>query len=154
MRVRVAQTSDRDFIVGLANRFAEFELPPWLDAELVSGGTAAQLDRAIDAAHEHSTILVAEDDAGTRAGFAWVLLVDDFYGGHRLAKITEIAVARDGAGAGSLLMEASERWARERGCDRLVLNVMEGNARARRFYERHGYAPEYTMLVKPLDRNA
>jgi ribosomal protein S18 acetylase RimI-like enzyme len=32
----------------------------------------------------------------------------------------------------------------------MVLNVMEANAHARRFYERHGYGPEYTLMAKRI----
>ncbi|HET9028857.1 MAG TPA: GNAT family N-acetyltransferase [Candidatus Aquilonibacter sp.] len=150
MRVRPARDGDREFVVRLAHRFAEFTLPEWLTARGVTEGTAAQLARALDDQHQRSAVLIAQDDRGEPLGFAWVLLVADFYGGPDVAKISEIAVGEDGTGAGSALMEACEAWARARGCSRIVLNVMEGNARARRFYERHGFAPEYTMLVKPI----
>ena len=125
-------------------------MPAWLDRAKVTEGTAKQLARALEANDGRSAVLVAEDDDGTLLGFSWVLLTSDFYGGPDLAKISEIAVARDGRGAGSALMSASEDWAIERGCSRIVLNVMEGNRRARRFYAQRGFEPEYTMLVKPL----
>lgn len=150
MRVRPARETDREFVVRLAYRFAEFDLPPWLDRAEVTNGTAAQLTRALATVDDRSAVLVAEDDDGSLLGFAWVLLIADFYGGPDLAKLSEIAVAVDGRGAGSALMLASEQWALEHGCDRLVLNVMHENHRARHFYERHGFAPEYSMLVKPL----
>ncbi len=67
-----------------------------------------------------------------------------------VAKLEEIAVARDGTGAGRTLMEAAEAWARLHGCKLLVLNVLEENRRARRFYERLGFQPEYTMMTKEL----
>lgn len=149
MQIRPARPEDRSFVLSLAHRFAEFELPPWLDATEVAEGTAQQLAAAIENADHRSTVLIAED-GGVPAGFAWVHTIADFYGGRDLAKISEIAVARDGGGIGSRLMKACEAWAHERGCERLVLNVMEGNVRARGFYANHGFEPEYTMLVKPL----
>ena len=149
MKVRPARPGDEAFILSLAPRFGEFELPPWLSAGEVAQGTAAQLRRALGQMNQRSTILVA-CEAEEPCGFVWLTTVTDFYTGRDVAKISEIAVAQDGQGAGSALMRASEAWARERGSDRVVLNVMEGNARARAFYARHGYAPEYTMLVKPL----
>ncbi len=149
MQVRPARSSDRDFIVRLAHRFAEFELPVWLDRRSVTEGTARQLERALAKTDDRSALLIAETD-GSPLGFAWVHLLNDFYGGPDLAKISEIAVERDGTGAGSALMAACERWAAQRGCERLVLNVMEGNGRARGFYEHHGFEPEYTMLVKVI----
>ncbi len=147
----MGSAADEAFIVALAPRFAEFPLPPWLDPQEVASGTAEQLRRALRMDHG-GTVLIAEGDDGEALGFAWLVLVEDFYTGRSLAKISEIATARDGTGVGSALMRAAERWAQEHGCERMVLNVVDGNARARAFYERHGYASEYTMLVKPLPR--
>lgn len=87
---------------------------------------------------------------GEPAGFAWVLLLEDFYTRAPIGKVSEIAVVRSGNGTGQALMEHCERWARERGAQLITLNALEGNAYARRFYERGGYAPEYTMYVKRL----
>ena len=44
-----------------------------------------------------------------------------------------------GAGVGRALLDAVADWARDRGCDRLVLLVTESNERARRFYVTHGF---------------
>lgn len=44
------------------------------------------------------------------------------------------------AGVGRALVDAVARWARDRGCDRLVLQVTESNVSARSFYEAHGFA--------------
>ena len=44
-----------------------------------------------------------------------------------------------GAGVGRALVEAVAAWARDRGCDRLVLSVTETNEGAHRFYETCGF---------------
>lgn len=149
--IRHAGRADREFVLALASRFAEFELPPWRSREDVRDGTARRLDAALHSIDDRSLILVAETAGGERAGFAWLLLVEDFYTGRDVAKVSEIAVVRDGTGAGRALMRAAEAWARERGCTLVELNVMERNARARAFYQRCGFAPEYTMMVKKLE---
>jgi GNAT superfamily N-acetyltransferase len=151
VRIRSAKPSDRAFILGLADRFAEFELPPWRTHDDVAVGTARRLDQALQAANDDSTVVIAESVAGERLGFAWLLLVEDFYTGRRVGKLSEIAVVRDGTGAGAALIAYTEQWARAHGAPLLILNVMNGNAHARRFYQRHGFAAEYTMMVKPLD---
>jgi GNAT superfamily N-acetyltransferase len=148
--VRTATAADREFVLGLSRRFAEFEMPPWRTREMVAAGTAARLDEALASMNDRSTIFLAEE-AGEPLGFAWVLIAEDFYTGRDVAKLSEIAVVRDGTGAGAELVAAFERWARERGCSLLTLNVMEHNAHARSFYERHGFAPEYTLMAKELD---
>lgn len=150
MRVRAATAADGEFIAELCNRFAECELPPWRTAAEVNGGTAWRMTQALATADDRSQVVVAEDAGGTRLGFAWFHVIDDFYDGGPVAKLSEIAVVRDGTGAGAALMEAAEGFARRHGCDSIVLNVLEGNARARRFYRKHGFEPEYTQMVKPL----
>ncbi len=47
-----------------------------------------------------------------------------------------------GAGVSSRLFDAGVTYLRERGFERLILWVLEDNARARRFYERNGWQPE------------
>ena len=50
-----------------------------------------------------------------------------------------------GSGAGTALIEAGVDWLSERWTE-AVLWVAEANPRARRFYERHGWAPEATRI--------
>jgi ribosomal protein S18 acetylase RimI-like enzyme len=68
--------------------------------------------------------------------------------------VSVIAVTEEaeGRGVGRALMEHAEKWARERGHDRITLSVFEGNRRARGLYERVGYAVEMRRYVKPLRR--
>lgn len=124
-------------------------MPAWRSHREIVEGTRAQLAHAFDGQDDRSTFLVAEDDDGL-AGFAWVLIVADFYGGRDIGKVSEIAT-RPSSGAGRVLLHACEAWVRERGARLITLNVMVENARARSFYERNGYAPEYTMMAKALD---
>jgi GNAT superfamily N-acetyltransferase len=120
---------------------------------MVVGGTARQLQAAL-ATRGDSEILVAEDDEAAPLGFAWVLLQKDYYTGGDYCKISEIATARDGTGAGAALMEACEVWARDRGCTLVMLNVLRDNDHARAFYEGQGYEPEYTAMTKVISKQA
>jgi GNAT superfamily N-acetyltransferase len=47
-----------------------------------------------------------------------------------------------GRGLGAPLLAGAEQALRSRGCSTAHLWVLEGNARARRFYEREGWAPD------------
>lgn len=148
--IRPARADDAAFIQSLTPRFAAFELPSWRDRETMVRGTQAQLASALQRGNgERSAIFVAEEN-GAPAGFAWVLLIEDFYTREPVGKVSEIAVVSSGKGTGSALMDACERWAREKGARLIVLNVLEGNVGARGFYSKLGYAPEYTMLAKSL----
>ena len=60
-----------------------------------------------------------------------------------LMNIHDIAVLPDhrGAGVGQALLAAAEQHARARGCCKLTLEVLTGNARALSSYVRFGFAP-------------
>jgi ribosomal protein S18 acetylase RimI-like enzyme len=59
-----------------------------------------------------------------------------------VAHVYAMWVATDArnAGVGRALIDAVTGWARDRGCERLVLSVTESNAAARAFYEARGFA--------------
>ena len=66
--------------------------------------------------------------------------------------LTDLYVAPEARGtglAGALLAESEARF-RALGLASLRLNVLDGNARARRFYDKAGYAPYERILSKPL----
>lgn len=150
VQIRNATPDDRAFILGLTPRFAEFELPPWRSRATIVGGTAEQLRRALESADDRSAVLLAVAPDGAPLGFAWTVLVPDFYTGEPVGKISEIAVLRSGQGVGRALMAACEAWAFERGARLMMLNVLEGNVRAQAFYREMGYRPEYSALAKRL----
>ncbi|MFF0553072.1 GNAT family N-acetyltransferase [Streptomyces sp. NPDC004311] len=56
-----------------------------------------------------------------------------------------------GSGVGRALIEAVHARARELGLGRLLLWVLEDNARARRFYERAGYAADGAVQADEYD---
>ncbi len=150
MQIRPATEDDRHFVLSLAKRFAIEELPSWRTPDEVAAGTRFRLEEALDNLSARSSFLIAVQDDGTQAGFAWVTLIRDWYTMRDIAKLEEIAVAQEGVGAGAALMSAVEAWSRERDCDLLVLNVLQKNQRARRLYERFGFHDEHTLMTKDL----
>jgi GNAT superfamily N-acetyltransferase len=60
-----------------------------------------------------------------------------------------VARARWGSGLAAALLEAAETDARERGFAAMRLFVAEGQARARRFYGREGWAPQGEPFLDP-----
>ncbi|MCC7002111.1 MAG: GNAT family N-acetyltransferase [Gemmatimonadaceae bacterium] len=88
-------------------------------------------------------LLVAEDPAGSWAGFA-LLRGGSRAEGVRGARPVEIVrfytrAAWYGRGVGAQLMDGALAAAREAGHDEAWLQVWEGNARAIRFYEKSGF---------------
>ncbi len=51
-----------------------------------------------------------------------------------------------GCGYGSAVFERGEKWLREQGFNYAYLYVLEGNERAKRFYNAHGYLPNGDTL--------
>jgi len=150
MRTRPAANDDREFILSLADRLAIPNLPPWRNAADVAYGTRIRLQEALHESDPSAAFIIAEEDDGRAAGFAWVHAIRDWYTLRDIAKLEEIAVVEDGRGAGSALMQAVEAWARAHACELLVLNVLKENDRARRLYERHGFSDEHTLMTKDL----
>ena len=60
------------------------------------------------------------------------------------------AAGEEGRGIGRALMAAGEEWSRGRGHRLLTLNVFAANSRARSLYERIGYEPDTSKMVKVL----
>jgi ribosomal protein S18 acetylase RimI-like enzyme len=56
-----------------------------------------------------------------------------------------------GSGAASALVQAVLAWAEGRGASSVRLDVIEGNDRARRLYERHGFLATGHTTVRPRD---
>jgi GNAT superfamily N-acetyltransferase len=76
--------------------------------------------------------------------------------GGPLAELEMLCVAPEfrGAGAGKLLAEAFEAWARGRGAVRLWVRVSAANAGALRFYKRGGFADYDTILERDLSASS
>lgn len=151
-QIRAFEARDREAVLALAERFAEFDVPEWRTAEEIAEGTRAYLARQLDALGEADAVLVAEDDGGRPLGFVYVRTERDFFTGEAHGHVSDVAVTRDaeGSGVAGALMREAEAWARERGLGFMTLNVFSGNARALAVYERLGYASELLKLRKPL----
>ena len=105
-----------------------------------SADIAADLSSMAGAAN--TTVVVAAETAGRLVGYA-----EAQGGGFRRNRITAYVVmgvlaAARGQGVGAGLLRELELWAHAHGIHRLELTVMDHNHRARRLYERVGYAVE------------
>jgi putative acetyltransferase len=109
----------------------------WHDAHaghVPEGLTAA---RALAAFHERAPRRVADTTLalvdGGLAGFVMVVP------GHDEVEQVYVGAAHRGAGVADVLLEEAERQVAAGGHDEAWLAVVEGNARARRFYEKRGW---------------
>lgn len=151
--VRAADPDDDDFILGLASRFVDFELPKWRRRNVVLEGIRNDIGRHLDDQPPGSFMFVVEDDStGDRCGFLHLQLVTDFFTGHQNCHISDLAVipSMDGKGVGKALLAYAEQFAREHRCERLQLAVFPGNQRAIKLYEQYGFGTEMLRMVKPL----
>lgn len=153
IRIRFADMSDEAFVLDLADRFGPTRAA-WREHEEVVCGTRRHLTNALRSPCADDAVLIAIGADGVALGFAYVVTQTDFFTGEPHGHLSELAAVADGSGAGSGLLEACERWSRERGHRYLSLNVNDTNENARRFYERRAYVPEYRHLVKILDDRA
>lgn len=148
--LRDARTDDEAFVAGLVPRFVEHGAADGHTTAEVIDGTRRVLREALRDVPPGALFLIAEDDAGERAGFVYAVTESDFFTAEPYLHISELATARSGAGVGAALMAAVEARARERNYRFVSLNVVDENAAARRLYERLGYDLGHRHYVKRL----
>jgi ribosomal protein S18 acetylase RimI-like enzyme len=151
--IRPATRRDREFVLSLAHRLADFDRPSWRSAEEIAEGDRRALAEAFDSPNPDHALFVGELHRRP-AGCLLMWTIEDYFSGGRHAHISVIAITREaeGQGLGRALMQHAEAWARERGHSRITLSVFEGNRRAQKLYERAGYEVELRRYVKPLSR--
>ncbi|MHA7964913.1 GNAT family N-acetyltransferase [Paenibacillus sp. CAU 1782] len=66
----------------------------------------------------------------------------------KTAKIERVCVAAEyqGKGCGRMLIEATERWAKEFGAEKIIITSQDG---AVGFYEKLGYRPDWDIKYEP-----
>lgn len=132
MNVRLAVAEDENAVVDL-----------WHACELVVTYNNPGMDFRSALNSSSSTVLIGEDDFKCIVG---TVLVG--YDGHR-GWLYYVAAAphMQGQGIGRLMVEAAERWLRDRGVLKVQLLVRDTNTKAVSFYEHLGFelAPRVVM---------
>ena len=148
--VRLAHADDDEFILALANRFVDMELPPWRKRSETLNGVRNDIARHLRELPAASHMYVAEDEDGERLAFLHLQTQKDFFTGVLNCHISDLVVAPqyDGKGIGSALLAFAERWAKEHRCRHMTLGVFPANERAQALYERHGYGVETLRMAK------
>ena len=149
--IRPATERDGGALTALAWRLTAFTLPAWRKPEHIAKADAREMLEAIGSGAANNEVFVAERD-GTIAGCLHMVETIDFFGlKHGHISVIAVTPEAEGSGVGRALMEHAEVWTKRRGCSLLTLNVFAANERARRFYERAGYAPEIVKYSKRVD---
>ncbi len=156
IEVRRASPDDERFISALGSATASSSISSLRHAGYDSA--ALSFRRLLMFCHERpGTIDFIADIDGEPAGFL-ILLTDvpDDVTLQDQAFVAFMAVAEPlrRQGVGSALLTAAEAEARRLRLPHLCLMVSADNATARALYDRAGFAPERTLLTKPLGAGA
>lgn len=151
--IRPAVLDDLAAIHTLAERLADFDLPPGRTAREIARGDHPILLAQLQDPRDDVLFLYAEDGAGTPLGTIFVNSPLDYFTQQPVAYVEVLAVSEAAAGRGLArrLMQRAEAWARAHGCTRLDLTVFSANRRARGFYEHLGFREETVRYVKEVE---
>jgi GNAT superfamily N-acetyltransferase len=143
-RIRPAAPGDLDDLTRLLGLLFALEADFTPDEARQRRGLAAML-----AEPARRAVLVAEHGGAVAGMITGQLLVSTAEGGPAvLAEDLVVAEVARGAGLGRALVEALERWARERGATRVQLLVDEENLAALGFYRRLGWRPTQLRALR------
>lgn len=150
--VRAARAEEFAALSVLLPRLADLDVPAQRNPEDLWRGDLALLQAWSTGDRDDIHVLVAEiaEQPVSPAGLAMVRLAPEPLSGVPSAHLDVLAVAAaaERRGIGAALMAASEALARERGATCMTLHVIDSNDRARRLYERAGFAAEVVRYIK------
>jgi ribosomal protein S18 acetylase RimI-like enzyme len=116
-------------------------------------GWPGRRERYRQALGEGAVFFIAEGDEGALGyAFARRRSAPESLAIERLLEIETVVVLPEarGAGIGTALMDAVEKWARERRIEHLSVAVRTANEGARRLYERRGFRSLYETMYSTL----
>ena len=132
--------TDRDAVLDFQTEIYELNFPGFRMDMHFMRGYEQQIRQATRHPGEH--LLVLEDEHGI-CGFLWIALiatmVEPFVG---YIKNIYVAPRLRGRGYGKMLLEAAEKWFKQKGCTKAALDASVCNAHAVGIYEAAGYEPE------------
>lgn len=150
--IRPATAADHPFIFSLSTRLAMVaQLPGRKEAE-IQAFQDRHMQAALGKTGDQSATLVAAMPTGPVLGFIHLQPKPDPVTSEPAGYVSMLAVVpeAEGQGIAQQLMEAAENWARAHGFRCLSLDVFASNERARRFYDRIGFAEDSVKLYKLL----
>lgn len=142
VRADLALPEHAEAVVALLDAYAR---DPWGDGKPLADDVRERLVPGLRA-HPTALVLLAmrgEEEARAAVGVAVAFVGFSTFAARPLINLHDLAVLPEarGVGVGRRLLAALEAEARERGCCKITLEVVEQNDRARGLYERVGFAP-------------
>ena len=152
---RAADPADLDEMVALLPRLADYDLPANRTADMFWSSDARLLASWSRGDEPEVFVRVATVDSQI-VGVAMVTMGEDHFSHQRCGHLEAVAIAPvvDGLGVGRRLIEECEEAIVDRGGELISLHVMGNNHRARRVYERLGFAEEMIRATKFLDSSS
>jgi GNAT superfamily N-acetyltransferase len=160
LHIREASSADLPALRALYREFQSFHVagvPEYLRLPAPDEQDRAELESAVAkiADDERSTLLVGEiagEVVALAEAYIQEIEASPLRHGVSYGHLQSLAVAERlrGTGLGTALLEAAERWARERGATEMRLDTWEFAAGPVTFYEDRGYRTLRRTLVKPL----
>ncbi len=152
INVRRADPMDDSALTLLADRMADFPLPPWRTPSEIADTCLPQMRAAVHQRGFEGVLLVAEQGRGNTLGAVLVTVRRDAWNGERYGRMDVLAVQHgdERRGVASALLDAAETWAREQGLRRLACDLFDTNWRARGFCEHHGFQRDTVRYLKEL----
>ena len=149
--IRQAQASDHPFIYELAPYLAEVAKLEWHSELAVQKMQNNYIDEMLKQTDQPTATFIAELNS-VPLGFIHVRTHRDGISGETAGTIPLLAVSpkSQGLGVGKMLVEKSEKWAKEQGCRLLHLEVFANNEKAAGFYGKIGFKPEMLHMIKPI----
>ncbi len=149
--IRPATHENRDAMVALLPRLADFDIPPGRHPEHLWSGDRDMLLSWLDGTAPNVRALVSVE-GDTLLGFTLLSFKEEMLSHEPSAHLEVLVLSKEaeGRGVGKALIEATETVAREGGATSMSLHVFARNTRARGLYERMGFDGELLRYYKPL----
>ncbi len=150
--IRPLSPADRPFYASIVDRLTPVETAAQRDPVTMSEfNRRVATGEAPEPAGAETFLAVGL--AGEPLGVLSLNPTRDYFTGQERAYISVLVVAEEaeGRGVGTALLQHAEAWALVHGYTEVSLDVFASNTRARAFYERTGYRPDWLHLVKRLE---
>jgi len=151
-QLRKATAQDKDAILNLFPRLADFDIPTNRNPKHLWESDAKMFLEWMAGSRPDVDVSVAVSDKKV-IGVAIVSEQKELLSDEPSAHLEVLALEKsaEGFGVATALMNESDKLAKKRGAKSMTLHVFANNTKARALYERQGFDGELLRYIKPLD---